>query len=167
MKVVANPFLIPNSGIAIISLALRCALVACRKLAEPPINGFSSEGWKDSIENIRDTGEVSWNLVSRDLARDMNLTSQPVPAEVDEFSLAGIRKGECRTICAKRVADSPVAFECQLSDLSQQRSYAANLLDRWLVPGEVIGAHVHKSVLENGVYQTAKARPILRGGGKA
>ena len=90
MKVVANPFLISNFGIAIISLALRCALVACRKLVEPLINGFSSEGWKDSVENIQDTGEVSWNLVSRDLAQAMNLTSQPVPAEVDEFSLTGI-----------------------------------------------------------------------------
>lgn len=134
---------------------------------EPPIIGFSSEGWKDSVENIRNTGVFSWNLVSRDLAEAMNITSKPVPAEVDEFSLAGIQKSECRMISAGRVANSPVSFECRLTDLSQLKSSAGNFLDRWLVLGQVVGIHICKSFLENGVYQTAKARPIMRGGGKS
>lgn len=134
---------------------------------DPPIIGFTSEGGKDSVENVRHTGEFSWNLVSRDLAQAMNLTSQPVPAEVDEFVLADIRKSACRTIATKRVADSPVTFECRLSELSQLKSSSGAPLDRWLVLGEVVGAHICKSFIENGVYQTEMARPILRGGGKA
>ncbi len=135
--------------------------------ADPPMIGFTSEGWKDSVDNVRSTGEFSWNLVSRDLAQAMNLTSQSVPAEMDEFELAGIQKSECRIISASRVEDSPVTFECRLSELSQLRSSSGTSLDRWLVLGEVVGVHVRKNFLEHGVYQTAKARPILRGGGKA
>lgn len=134
---------------------------------DPPIIGFSSEGWKDTVENVRHTGEFSWNLVSRDLAQAMNLTSQPVPAEVDEFSLAGIQKSDCRLIAAKRVADSPVSFECRLSELIQLRSSTGALVNRWLVLGEVVGVHIGKAFLVDGVYQTAEARPVLRAGGKA
>lgn len=134
---------------------------------DPPIIGFSSEGWKDSVENARNTGEFSWNLVSRDLAQAMNLTSQPVSADVDEFSLAGIQKSDCRLISPKRVADSPVSFECRLSDLIQLRSSSNVLLNRWLVLGEVVGVHICKTFLVDGIYQTAEARPILRAGGKA
>lgn len=135
--------------------------------ADPPMIGFTSEGWKDSVDNVRSTGEFSWNLVSRDLAQAMNLTSQSVPAEMDEFELTGIQKSECRIISASRVEDSPVTFECRLSELSQLRSSSGISLDRWLVLGEVVGVHVRKNFLENGVYRTEKARPILRGGGKA
>jgi len=33
--------------------------------------------------------------------------------------------------------------------------------------GEVVGVHIDRSLLVDGVYQTAAARPILRGGGPA
>lgn len=133
----------------------------------PPIIGFSSDGWKDSIDNIRNTGEFCWNLVSRDLAQAMNLTSQSVPKEVDEFSLAGIEKSDCRLIDCKRVKNSPVSFECRLSDLNQLKTSSGVSLDRWLVLGEVVGVHICKHLLEAGIYQTTKAKPILRGGGSA
>jgi flavin reductase (DIM6/NTAB) family NADH-FMN oxidoreductase RutF len=39
-------------------------------------------------------------------------------------------------------------------------------LESWLVLGEVVAVHIDKSLLDaNGVYQTAAAQPILRGGG--
>ena len=41
----------------------------------PPLIGFSSMGWKDSVANITATGEFVWNLVSRDLGEAMNTTA--------------------------------------------------------------------------------------------
>ena len=38
-------------------------------------------------------------------------------------------------------------------------------IDTWLVLGEVVGVHIAESLLEEGIYQTAKAQPILRAGG--
>src|ERR1700742_4243653 len=40
----------------------------------PPIIGFSSIGWKDTVANIAATGEFCWNLATRALAQPMNLT---------------------------------------------------------------------------------------------
>jgi flavin reductase (DIM6/NTAB) family NADH-FMN oxidoreductase RutF len=59
---------------------------------KPPIIGFSSIGWKDSVANAQATGEFCWNLATRALAREMNLTCAPAPPEVDEFEVAGLTK---------------------------------------------------------------------------
>ena len=64
----------------------------------PPIIGFSSMGWKDSVANIAATGEFVWNLVTRDLAEAMNATSASVAADVDEFALAGLETAPSRLV---------------------------------------------------------------------
>ena len=43
----------------------------------PPIVGFASTGWKDSVANIVETGEFVWNLATRPLAEAMNNSSIP------------------------------------------------------------------------------------------
>lgn len=134
---------------------------------EPPIIGFTSEGWKDTVQNIKQTGEFCWNLVSRDLVNAMNATSSRVPHEVDEFKLANITKAECKLIKVKRVMSSPVSFECRLCDIKQLNSFNGTVLNRWLVLGEVVGVHIQKKFLSGGAYQTAKARPVMRAGGKS
>jgi flavin reductase (DIM6/NTAB) family NADH-FMN oxidoreductase RutF len=45
----------------------------------PPIIGFSSIGWKDSVANIQETKEFTWNLVTKHIAEQMNMTSASVP----------------------------------------------------------------------------------------
>ncbi len=56
----------------------------------PPIIGFASIGYKDTLRNIEETGEFGWNLVTRPLAQVMNQTSANAPPEVSEFELAGL-----------------------------------------------------------------------------
>src|SRR5450755_3260519 len=51
----------------------------------PPIIGFSSIGWKDTVANIAATRDFSWNLATWPLAQAMNASSATVGAEVDEF----------------------------------------------------------------------------------
>ena len=46
----------------------------------PPIIGFSSIGYKDTVRNIEQTGEFAWNLATRALAEAMNASSATVPA---------------------------------------------------------------------------------------
>ena len=55
---------------------------------KPPIVGFCSTGWKDSVQNVKDTGEFVWNLATRDLAEAMNETSAALPHGADEFERA-------------------------------------------------------------------------------
>ncbi|MGR6330516.1 flavin reductase family protein [Sphingomonas sp. XXL09] len=133
----------------------------------PPLIAFASQGWKDSVANIDATREFTWNLATRDLAEAMNASSAGVPPEVDEFTLAGLATAPSRLIAPPRVAASPVSFECRLTQLIRLTTQEGRELDQWLVIGEAVGIHIDSSMLEDGVYQTARARPILRGGGPA
>ncbi|CAM4272492.1 MULTISPECIES: flavin reductase family protein [Lelliottia] len=131
----------------------------------PPIIGFASSGWKDSVRNIVETKEFVWNLATRELAQAMNETSASLPQGEDEFAFAGLTKAESRLVKVPRVAESPVNFECRLSQCIQLTAADGTAIDSWLVLGEVVGIHIAQSLLEDGIYQTAKANPVLRAGG--
>ncbi|HGH3370839.1 TPA: flavin reductase family protein [Kluyvera cryocrescens] len=131
----------------------------------PPIIGFASSGWKDSVQNIVDTKEFVWNLTTRDLAVAMNESSASLPHGENEFIRAGLTAAPSRLVKAPRVAESPVNFECRLSQCIQLTGADGTAVDTWLVLGEVVGIHIAQSLLENGIYQTARAQPVLRAGG--
>lgn len=131
----------------------------------PPIIGFASSGWKDSVRNICETKEFVWNLTTRELAERMNETSASIPHGEDEFARAGLTPVASRLVKAPRVAESPVNFECRLSQCIQLTTAEGAPVNSWLVLGEVVAIHIDESLLEDGIYQTAKAQPVLRAGG--
>ncbi|MDN3919672.1 flavin reductase family protein [Roseateles violae] len=133
----------------------------------PPLIGFASIGRKDTVRNIEATGEFVWNLATRGLAESMNASCAAVPPEVDEFALAGLATAPSRLVGVPRVAASPVAFECRLSQIIRLQSAAGEPVDTWLTLGEVVGVHIAPALLVDGIYDTAAAQPILRGGGPA
>ena len=133
----------------------------------PPLVAFSSMGWKDSVANVKETGEFVWNLATRAQAAAMNATSATVPADIDEFALAGLDALPSSLVKPDRVAGSPVQFECLLTQLIQLETKEGHALDQWLVIGEAIGIHIDRACLEGGIYQTARPHPITRGGGPA
>ncbi len=131
----------------------------------PPIIGFSSTGWKDSVANLETTREFCWNLVTRPLAEAMNATSASVTHDTDEFELAGLTAVPSRIVSAPRVAESPVNFECRVTQLIRLQTKEGREVDAWLVLGEVVAVHIDRDNLEDGLYMTARARPVVRGGG--
>ena len=130
----------------------------------PPIIGFSTIGWKDTVANVEATGVFCWSLATRTLAEAMNLTCSPAPPEVDEFDVAGLTRAPSRLIAAPHVAESPVSFECKLTQLIQLSGVDGAKLETWLVLGEVVMVHIDPALIKNGVYDTAAARPIVRAG---
>jgi len=131
----------------------------------PPIVGFASIGYKDTLRNIEETGEFVWNLATRPLAEAMNQTCAAVPPEVSEFELAGLTPTPSRLISVPRVLESPVSFECRTTQIVQLQGADGAKVPTWLVLGEVVAVHIAKALLKDGVYDTANAGHILRGGG--
>ena len=132
---------------------------------KPPIVGFSSTGYKDSVGNIEATGEFGWSLATLPLAEKMNLTCAAVPPEVDEFELAGLTPAASRLIGVPRVAESPVSFECKVIEVLRLKTAAGDPVDTWMTFGEVVAVHIDTAMLRDGLYQTTLAEPIVRGGG--
>ncbi|MBV8448854.1 MAG: flavin reductase family protein [Hyphomicrobiales bacterium] len=130
----------------------------------PPIIGFSSTSKKDSVHNIEETGEFVWNLATMDLSRQMNATAAHVARDVSEFAIAGLTAVPCRLVNVPRVAESPVSFECRLSQIIQLQGADGEKAEAWLTLGEVVAVHIDKTFIKNGVYQTALTHPIVRAG---
>jgi flavin reductase (DIM6/NTAB) family NADH-FMN oxidoreductase RutF len=133
----------------------------------PPIVGFASIGRKDSLNNIEATGEFAWNLATFELAEQMNQSCAAVGPEVNEFDISGLATAPSRVIAVPRVAATPVSFECKLTQILQLQGANGETVPTWLVLGEVVAVHIRRDLLKEGVYDTAAARPILRGGGPA
>lgn len=133
----------------------------------PPIVGFASLGYKDTVRNVEETGEFVWNLATRDLAGAMNQSCAAVPPEVSEFELAGLTPLPSTLVRPPRVGESPVAFECRCTQLLQLKGADGSAVPTWLVLGEVVMVHIAKALLKDGIYDTASAGHILRGGGPA
>ncbi|APE06418.1 Asp/Glu/hydantoin racemase [Alteromonas sp. RW2A1] len=131
----------------------------------PPIIGFSSVGDKDSLNNARETGEFCWNLVSKHLVDAMNETSRPLSPEESEFSASGLSTASSQVVAVPRVKESLVSMECKVTDITQLKSAKGELVNSWFIMGEVVGVHIDKSLIEDGVYKTLKGEPVMRGGG--
>ena len=132
--------------------------------SRPPIIGFASSSWKDSVANVQETKEFVWNLATMDLAQQMNATSAHVAHDVSEFSISGLTAAPSKLVNVPRVGESPVAFECRLTQIIQLQDAGGNKIEGWLTLGEVVAVHIDKAFIKDGVYQTAQARPIARAG---
>ncbi|MGE4612085.1 MAG: flavin reductase family protein [Paracoccaceae bacterium] len=130
----------------------------------PPMVMFASTGTKsdqsyskDSVSNIRNTGEFVVNIVSLALKDQMNNTSGALAAGMDEFEHAGLTKATCNIVKAPRVASSPAALECKLFkivDLPGKNNV--------MVLGEVIGVHLDDTVIVNGIFDITRYTPLAR-----
>ncbi len=134
---------------------------------KPPIVGFCSVGWKDSVANATVTSAFVWNLATRAVAEAMNATAASVEHAVDEFGLGGLTPLPSLRVAPARVAQSPVNFECQVTQIVQLKTVSGHDVPSWVVFGEVVAVHIDRTLIADGAYDTAAAHPILRGGGPA
>ena len=132
----------------------------------PPIIGFATIGPKDTLSNVRETGEFCWNLATRPLAEAMNMTSAMVAPDVDEFALSGLTPAPSRQVRVPHVAEAPVVFECKVTQIVQLQTAAGAPVTTWVTFGEVVAAYIERTLLKDGVYDTLSAQPILRAGGR-
>jgi len=133
---------------------------------DPPIVMFSanqdSQGRrKDSVANAEAMGEFVWNMATYALREAVNVSSEELPAHVDEFEQAGLTKAASRLVRAKRVAESPVQFECRyMQTVRLPGNGVMGTVD--VVFGRVLAIHVADEVIRNGKIDIAAVRPLAR-----
>ncbi|WP_112322412.1 flavin reductase family protein [Oceanibium sediminis] len=130
----------------------------------PPLVMFSNNGGKpdqpyakDSVANIRATGEFVANVVGFAMKDAMNATSGNYPAGEDEFAIAGLTPEPSALVAPPRVAGVPGALECKLwkiIDLPGQNNV--------MVIGEVIGIYIDPAMLNEGIFDVTRYAPLAR-----
>ncbi|MBV9558642.1 MAG: flavin reductase family protein [Pseudolabrys sp.] len=133
-------------------------------LSRPNLVMFSSEGYKDSVRNIEETGEFVCNLATWDLRDAMNSTSAPVARGVNEMERAGLAPAPSKLVKPPRVAASPAALECKMLQVVPLKDLDGKALDGHVVIGRVIGVYIDDRFLHDGRLDTAAMKPIARCG---
>ncbi len=81
----------------------------------PPIAMFSSDGRKDSLRNVEETGEFVCNIVTTEFTDAMNTSSAPYPHGVNEFEKAGLAMEASSLVKPPRVKGIAAALECKVT----------------------------------------------------
>jgi flavin reductase (DIM6/NTAB) family NADH-FMN oxidoreductase RutF len=127
--------------------------------AKPPLVSISinqrSGTPKDTMRNLRETGDFVVNVVHEPLFERMVQTSGDWPEQVSEFELTGLTAIASDVVRAPRLGESPVSFECRLHR-------EIELGDTSLVIGEIVRGHVDEAVVTDGRLDVEKLRPIAR-----
>jgi flavin reductase (DIM6/NTAB) family NADH-FMN oxidoreductase RutF len=118
---------------------------------------------KDTLLNVRATGEFVANIVSQEIAEAMNLTAAEYAAEVNEFEVAELTPMPSQMVKPPYVKESPVSMECKvvhIMDLSDKPWGGT------IIIGEVVLFHVHDHVISEDLFiDPDKLNPIARMGG--
>jgi flavin reductase (DIM6/NTAB) family NADH-FMN oxidoreductase RutF len=123
--------------------------------ATPPIVHFTSTTSRDSIANVRATGEFVVNVVSDDITQAMRVSSAAFDSGEDEFEHAGLRAAPSHTVSPPRVAEAKVALECRLRQILE-------IGEGTMAFGDVLHVHVARSVLRDGRVDPTLLRPVGR-----
>lgn len=107
---------------------------------DPPVVGIGMGSHKpgrpkDSRVNIRETGQFVVNLVSEENAVQMNITAIEFDADVNELEQAGLTTLPSVRVKPPRIAESPLAMECELMQI-------VDLGESGLVLGRVVAMHI-------------------------
>ena len=117
---------------------------------------------KDTLVNIEATGEFVVNVVSEEIAAQMNVCSGEYPPEVDEFSVSGLTPVPSDLVKPPRVKESRVNMECRLVQIVQISGKPGG---GSLVLGEVVRFHVDGGIVSGDSIDPDKLRPVGRMGG--
>lgn len=130
--------------------------------SRPDLVMFSSETEKDSVSNIRRTGEFVTNYAGADFAEAVNATSVDAPHGVSEFDHAGLATEASHLVAPPRIAGIAAALECKLAQIVELTDAAGNPANATMVIGEVVGVYIDDAMIRDGRFDVSLARHITR-----
>ncbi|MTV24558.1 flavin reductase family protein [Nitriliruptoraceae bacterium ZYF776] len=122
---------------------------------DPPHVVFSSTGEKDTLRNVRASGEFVVNLVDGSLVEAMNATATDTPPDVSEFDAFGVERAPSTTVAPPRVAAARAHLECRLV-------HELPLGNGNLVVGEVVHLHIAREIWRDGRVDPVAFDPVCR-----
>ena len=149
------PNLAPFSHFNLVSTAPPVVMFSCNAPADRPE--------KDTLANVRATGEFVTNLVTWDLRESMNQSSINAPHGVDEFELSGLEKAPSVLVRPPRVAASPASMECKLLHIMEIKPQSPSDTYSHVVFGQVVAVHLDDAFVDGtSRFNVARTQPLTR-----
>ncbi|MFC1917709.1 flavin reductase family protein [Chloroflexota bacterium] len=144
--------------------AFSCFTPMCHK---PTLIGFSvatrrDGSRKDTINNIKATGEFVVAAVAEELGEKMNQASSSYPPEIDEFQECSLTPVKAELVKTPMVGEAPVNIECRLHQVLE---FGEPSRQTHFVIGKVLLVHVKDEIYADGQIQVPELKTIARLGG--
>jgi flavin reductase (DIM6/NTAB) family NADH-FMN oxidoreductase RutF len=125
---------------------------------------FASDGRKDTIDFVEETGEFVCNLAVWDLRKQVKDTSWAHARGVNEMEIVGLEAAPSVLVKPPRVKQSPCALECKWLQTIRLNDRDGNPAPRLIAFGQVIGIHMDERFIKDGLLDTGAMKPIARAG---
>ena len=119
---------------------------------------------KDSVRNVRETGEFVVNIATHAMLAKLNQASFDYPPDVDEFDAAGFTRAPSTVVKPPRVAEAAASLECRLFRIVPHGTGPSS---GTYIIGEVVHIHVSDEVLTAGIPDNRKIEHVARLGADA
>ena len=129
---------------------------------DPKLVMFGSSTAKDSARNAIERGAFAANFASYDHREAMNATSASLEAGESEFDRIGVGPAACRTIDAPMHPGVVAVLECVVTEHMVPKRTDGTDAAGVIVFGQVVGYHIDPAYLDDGLFVSARARPLAR-----
>lgn len=152
----------PNGAVNLAPFSFFNALASDPPMVMISFTGYHEHGGeKDSLFNIKTSGEFVVNMVPLSLKEAMNTTTAPVAHEVDELKLAGLKTEDSILVKPPRVKQAPIHMECEFFQEIKLPCTLDNSINTTII-GKVLGIHIKDEVLTDGMIDLSKIKPLAR-----
>lgn len=125
-----------------------------------PLRRFLDGKEKDTLRNVRATGEFVVNVVTERIVEQANDCAVEFAPGVSEFAESGLTPVACDIVGAPRVAESPISMECKLVQIVATGVNGPG--GGAIVIGEVVRFHVADELIDSGRIDTGALQPVGR-----
>jgi flavin reductase (DIM6/NTAB) family NADH-FMN oxidoreductase RutF len=132
--------------------------------SDPPMVMFASDGRKDTITFVEETGEFVCNLAVWNLRKEVKETSWTFPRGANEMEAIGLEAAPSLLVKPPRIKATPCALECKWLRTVGLDDIDGKPVPRLVAFGQVIGVHIDERFIKDGLLDTAVMKPIMRAG---
>ena len=152
----------PNGAINLAPFSFFNALASDPPIVMIAFTGYHQHGGeKDTLHNIKTSGEFVVNMVPLALKDAMNTTTAPLDHGVNEMELAGLTAEPSALVKPPRVAEAQIHLECEFFQEIELPCTLDNSINRTIL-GKVLGVHINDAVLSDGLVDLDKIKPLAR-----
>ncbi len=152
----------PNGTANLAPYSFFNALADAPPLVMLAFNGYHQHGGeKDTLFNIKSSGDFVVNMVPLALQQAMNVSTEAVAPEINEIDLAGLETEASVLVKPPRIKAAPIHLECELHQEIDLPCNDADSINRMII-GHVVGVHINDQVLVDGLIDLSKIQPLAR-----
>jgi flavin reductase (DIM6/NTAB) family NADH-FMN oxidoreductase RutF len=124
----------------------------------PPLIAFASVTTHHTYKNIEETGEFVVNIPNEDILKELWITGEKFPQEVNEIEKAGLTQIASKKVLPPKIGECIASIECKVQWIKKAGGHD-------IIVGESVNVEVQENMLKEGLLDVENAKPILHLGG--